>query len=280
MQNQLAMRNDKTNVLSRGKYFILASAVLLLINIFFMYPAQAQAVCENQSPMTVVLDAGHNPNQQGALGVRGIYEVVYNDHLATQIADALRNAGVTVILTRTPTQKITLDRRAQIANTSHADLFLAIHHDSAQAKYSQKTTYGQLAAYQSTKPIAGYSVFVSKRNPQFDNSYSFAKFLGQNMLQLGRLPATHHAENIPGENRKFLDPQLGIYEFDDLIVLRKTTIPAVLLEIGVIIDANDEKYISDKNNQQAMVRAIVTAVQEYGNAMCKKRFNLDFAPKT
>lgn len=251
---------NKTITSSQNKLFVLLSAFLFLINLFYI--CSVQASCEQQPSFTVVLDSGHNPKQPGALGVRGIYEVMYNDRLTAQIADALHNAGIKVILTRTPTQQITLNERAQIANTIHADLFLAIHHDSAQPKYLEKITHDQITSYRSTKLLSGYSIFVSKLNPQFQNSYMFAKLLGENMLQLGRAPATYHVENIPGENRKFLDEHLGIYQFDDLIVLKKNIVPAVLLEIGVIIDTNDEKYVSNKSNQHAIVQAIVAAIQK------------------
>lgn len=212
---------------------------------------------------TIVLDSGHTPKQQGALGVQGIYEVKYNDNLTAQLAQALRQAGFSVILTRTPTQDITLEERTQIANKSNADLFLAIHHDSAQLKYLEKSTSNQLTTYHTTTPISGYSIFVSTLNPHSDSSIEFATLLGKNIFKLGRPPATHHAENIQGENRKWLNEALGIYQFDDLIVLKKTTVPAVLLEVGVIVDKEDEAYISNPEKQETIIQSIVSAVQEY-----------------
>lgn len=231
----------------------------------------AQNVSIEQHPMTIVLDSGHNPSQPGALGVHGIYEVVYNDSLTAHIADALKKAGFSVILTRTPAKEISLEGRAQIANENHADLFLAIHHDSAQSQYIEKTTWHKLIAERSKVPISGYSIFVSRLNPDFDNSFRFAEFLGQNMLKLGRSPSLHHAEKIPGENRELLDAKLGIYRFDNLVVLKKSTIPAVLLEVGVIVDKTDEKYVRNKHNQKAIVHAIVAAVQQYDRSRTERR---------
>jgi N-acetylmuramoyl-L-alanine amidase len=231
----------------------------------------AQTAGVEQKPLTIVLDSGHNPSQPGALGARGIYEVVYNDNLTAQIADALKKAGFSVILTRTPAQEISLDGRAQIANANHADLFLAIHHDSAQPKYVEETTWHNLSAERSKVPLSGYSIYISRLNPCFDQSSRFAEFLGQEMLKLGRPPALYHAEKIPGENRELLNAKLGIYRYDDLIVLKRTTVPAVLIEAGVIIDRNDEKYVSNKHKQKAIVQAIVAAVQEYDRFRSEKR---------
>ena len=231
--------------------------LLIIVTLTTFYPVSYA------KPFTIVLDSGHNPKQQGALGVKGIYEVVYNDNLTAQIAKTLREAGFFVILTRTPTQDITLEERTQIANTSDADLFLAIHHDSAQLKYLEKSTLNQFTTYHTTTPIAGYSIFASTLNSHFSESIEFATLLGQNLLKLGRPPSTHHAENIQGENRQWLNKALGIYQFDDLIVLKKTTIPAVLLEVGVIVDKEDEAYISNQEKQDAIIQAIVSALQEY-----------------
>ena len=230
----------------------------------------SQAATASAHPLTIVLDPGHNPKQPGALGNQGIYEIVYNDNLTALLADALRKAGCTVLLTRRPNQEIGLEQRAQMANDNHADLFLAIHHDSAQPQYLEKITHTSLTAYQSTRPISGYSIFVSTLNPRFAESFRFAELLGQDMLALGRHPSLHHAEKIQGENRELLNEKLGIYRFDDLIVLKKTTVPAVLLEVGVIVDSKDERYVSSKDNQRAIVQAIVAAVREYDLSRIEK----------
>lgn len=215
------------------------------------------------TPFVMVLDPGHTPKQAGALGAKGIHEVIYNDALSAKLAKALQAMGVQVVLTRTPTEEISLDARAELANARHADLFLALHHDSAQLKYLTKTEVNGAPAYQTIQPIAGYSIFVSQRNPQFAQSQQFAQLLGESLRALGRPPTPHHAEPIPGENRELLDARLGIYQFDELLVLRKTTVPAVLLEVGVIVDAQDEKYVADSTQQDAIVQAVVAAVEKF-----------------
>ena len=233
---------------------------------FFAVTAPSHAADKpgtKDKPFVVVLDPGHTPKQPGALGVKGIYEVRYNDALSAKLAKSLEATEVQVVLTRTATEDISLDGRAELANALQADLFLAVHHDSAQLKYLAKTEVNGKPAYQTLQPIAGYSIFVSQRNPQFAQSLQFAKLLGQAMLALGRPPTLHHAEAIAGENRELLDAHLGIYRFDDLLVLRKTTVPAVLLEVGMIVDPVDEKYVADDAKQDAIVQAIVAAVAEF-----------------
>ena len=214
-------------------------------------------------PFRIVLDPGHNPDQGGALGVRGIYEVVYNDTLVSRLAQALRAQGYEVYITRAPTQKISLDERARFANDLHADLFLAIHHDSAQPKYLEHIQTDGREAWRTNQPIAGYSVFVSLLNPKAEKSKAFGTLLATELHAIGRPPALHHAEAIPGENRELLDRKLGLYRFDNLVVLKKTAMPAALLEVGVITDPVDEAYVSDDKNQTKITDAIVHAVRQY-----------------
>jgi N-acetylmuramoyl-L-alanine amidase len=212
----------------------------------------------------IVLDAGHTPQQGGALGARGIYEVAYNDHFTAELAQALQTKGYKVALTRKPEESIGLNERAAFANRANADLFLSIHHDSAQLHYLHKTTVNGKTAYQTIKPIRGYSLFVSQKNPQFRKSLLFAEQIGSQLsFTSNRKPTLHHAEKIAGENRELLDAKLGIYRFDDLVVLAKTKIPAVLLEVGVIVDADDEAYVNNPQHQKTMINAISNAVDLY-----------------
>ena len=60
-----------------------------------------------------------------------------------------------------------------------------------------------------------------------------------------------------------LDARLGIYRFDELAVLARTQVPAVLLEVGVIVDDDDERYVTADANQEALCQAILRALQGY-----------------
>ena len=227
----------------------------------------------------ILLDAGHHPQLGGALSVTGQYEVHYNDALVAKLAQALREKGFAVDLTRSPADVLSLSERVAKANQAQgearADLFLSIHHDSTQLRYlksisvdkiSDNGEISQLETYQTTQAIQGYSVFVSKKNARFKRSARLAEALGQAMFELGRPPNLRHAEKIPGENRQLLNRRTGVYYFDNLVVLAKTEIPAVLLEIGVIVDVDDERYVRQEQHQNAICQAIVKAISAYFSA--------------
>jgi len=60
-----------------------------------------------------------------------------------------------------------------------------------------------------------------------------------------------------------LEASLGIYQYDDLIILKKNKLPAVLLEIGVIVDRSDEAYVTRSDHQDAIINAILTAIGRF-----------------
>ncbi len=218
---------------------------------------------EKPSQFTVLLDPGHTPKKGGATSLRGIKEVIYNDHLVSLLADTLTAHGIRVLLTRQPGEDLSLLDRVAISKKSQAQCFIALHHDAAQSKYLVKVDSGGVGAFSTIQPIRGYSVFVSQKNIQYQKSLTLAQSIARALLNLGRKPTMHHAEPIHGENRPLLDSTLGIYQFDDLIVLARNTVPAVLIEFGVLVDSTDEAYVSDSKNQARFAQATCLAIEDF-----------------
>ncbi|WP_462405932.1 SH3 domain-containing protein [Gracilibacillus sp. Marseille-QA3620] len=81
---------------------------------------------------TIVIDAGHGGTDPGAVGsVLRTKEKNITLSTANQLAALLRNAGATVIMTRSSDVYITLDNRAAISNRNKADAFISIHYNAA-----------------------------------------------------------------------------------------------------------------------------------------------------
>src|SRR5262249_38680101 len=62
---------------------------------------------------------------------------------------------------------------------------------------------------------------------------------------------------------ELLDKDAGVYRYDELIVLRKTEMPAVLLEAGSIINSDEELQMASPERQDIIITAVTTAVKEY-----------------
>ncbi|HEX7385912.1 MAG TPA: N-acetylmuramoyl-L-alanine amidase [Castellaniella sp.] len=211
----------------------------------------------------IVLDPGHNPSDGGATSVLGTREVGYNDRFVAELAPALQQAGWQVKITRQPEESMSLIGRAQVANELRATVFLSVHHDSVQLRCLRQVQQNGRVAFQTLKPTSGYSLYVSKENGNFARSLQLATDLGEQLRALGRAPMLEHAGKTCGEGRPLLNPGLGIYRYDHLAVLRHNQVPAVLLEVGVITDVQDEAYVDVAANRKKMIAAIVRAMGEF-----------------
>jgi N-acetylmuramoyl-L-alanine amidase len=209
----------------------------------------------------VALDIGHLPTAAGAMGADGRMEYGFNRRMVELIATDLQQSNqIRVVVVNLEAKRISLSDRAAAARAAGAHLLLSIHHDSVNDRYleTERQANGRVLHY--CDRFRGYSVFYSAKNREASRSLDFAQELGLAMRRQGLTPTLHHAERIKGENRELVDPDLGIYRFDDLIVLKSAAMPAALLECGVIVNRSEEAELLTKERQQKVVAAIHEAV--------------------
>jgi N-acetylmuramoyl-L-alanine amidase len=211
--------------------------------------------------LRVALDIGHYRLKPGATSARGKTELSFNQATTRTIAKVLEGAGAKVIVVNAEATVSALADRPAIAAKAGADCFVSIHHDSVNDKYLRKWTHeGVLRDYADN--FRGYSVFASSKNPEAERSRQLALRLGAALHATGLRPTLHHAEPIQGENRPLLDKQTGVYEFTDLVVLKSATMPAILLECGVIVHREEELLVQDPAYQELLGLALVQALAE------------------
>ncbi|MGH8650391.1 MAG: N-acetylmuramoyl-L-alanine amidase, partial [Burkholderiales bacterium] len=76
----------------------------------------------------------------------------------------------------------------------------------------------------------------------------------------GFTPSRYHADPIVGENRPFADEANGVHYFDNLAVLKTASIPALLLEAGVIVNRDEELRMRDPAVRRRIAGAVLSAV--------------------
>lgn len=215
----------------------------------------------------VAIDVGHTKASPGAISASGRPEYEFNREIARQLEERLRetnkDGGATIKSFIISSEKpMALPARTKIAASKNADLFVSIHHDSAQDQYlEEREVNGKEERF--TNEFAGYSVFVSRKNPRYNESLDIARRIGRAMQTNGFKFARHHHEQIAGENRPFADEAAGVYAFDDLVVLKTATMPAVLVECGVIVNPKEERALQTKERQAAITSSIVRAIRDH-----------------
>jgi N-acetylmuramoyl-L-alanine amidase len=215
----------------------------------------------------IAIDVGHTPHASGALSARGRPEFDFNQQLARQVYGTFQGAGFTstkLILMR-GAGRSQLQERSALANAFKADLFLSIHHDDVQPIYYDEWTYNGRKHHFSDR-YAGYSIFVSSRNEFADQSLQFASLLGAELQQRGMQFTDHHAANIPGEHRHMVDDKRGVYRYDQLLVLKNTKAPAVLLEAGVIVNRDEEAVLNTPERRLLIGDAALAAAIRFCDA--------------
>jgi N-acetylmuramoyl-L-alanine amidase len=218
--------------------------------------------CKRDS-FVIAIDIGHSINNSGAISSRGVGEFYFNKDLAVLLRRELVREGFTqAFLLNEDGADLSLTERTTAANQKKANLFISIHHDSVQARYLSEWSYqGTKRRYSDV--FFGYSVFYSEKNKEMSKSRLFANLLGVELRRNGFVPTLHHAEKIEGEGRDLVDKDKGIYRFDDLVVLKMTNMPAVLLECGIIVNRDEEILLRNSVYQRMLVLSILGAIENY-----------------
>jgi N-acetylmuramoyl-L-alanine amidase len=228
-------------------------------------PATAAA-----APITIVIDPGHGGGETGAIGPGGLQEKDATLEIAKKLTATLPRVIVCrTVLTRDSDVQLSLDDRTSIANHEKADLFLSVHANSsrsASAKGSE-TYYLSLEASDkiaqevarrenqangaTTTPVPGTG------NPDLD-------FILWDLAQSAHLKESSElAEAIQAELNVVSDTGNRGIKQAPFRVLVGATMPAVLVEVAFISNADEEKRLKNPEFQQSLADAIARAVARF-----------------
>ncbi len=210
----------------------------------------------------VAVDVGHSHAASGAMSARGVPEFEYNVALAMRVREALKGEGFRVRMIGERGDYDELQARTRDARG--ADLFISLHHDSIREEHQSEWAFnGVRLRYNDV--VSGFSLFVSSRNPMPDRSLACAAAIGERLRAAGFAPSRYHADPAFGSGRPFADEANGVHWFDDLAVARTATMPALLIEAGVIVNRDEELRLRKPEVKNAIARAI-----SLGSAACLK----------
>ena len=233
-----------------------------------LHPARAEPrdVCA-RATFRAVIDVGHTAESPGATSARGVPEFSFNLDLARRIERQLLATGFkrsVLLLTEGPSRKA-LAERIKRANALGPDLFLSIHHDSVPDKFLEKWEFDGVQRGFCDR-FSGHSIFISQDSSDYAGSLLFARLIGGQLQERGLKYTPHYTDPIMGNRqRRLVDALTGVYRYDQLIVLRTTGMPAVLLEAGSIINREEELRMASAEHQALTSAAVANAV----TAFCK-----------
>jgi N-acetylmuramoyl-L-alanine amidase len=192
------------------------------------------------------VDVGHYYGAPGATAASGKAELEFNQELAYEVRHALEIRGFDVRLIE---EQPVLQERTRAA--LGADLFVSLHHDAVRP---------ELLA--DAELYSGFSLFVSRLNPAIEKSVACASAIGERLRAIGLAPSRYHADPVLGENRPYADEKNGVHFFDNLTVARTASMPAVLVEAGVIVNRREEAMLRDSATRQRIAGAVAQGVRD------------------
>lgn len=200
----------------------------------------------------VAVDVGHGLADPGAISARGRPEFEFNRDFAAVLKTALEARRIAVRPVNPDGRIGSLAARPQAA--AGADFFLSVHHDSVREELL-KTWQWQGVTRTWTDAHAGFSLYVSRANPAPEFSGLCASAIGAMMRRAGFVPTRHHYPKRP-----WADETNAVHFYDNLVVLYRTALPAVLFEAGVIKNRDEEPLLRDPRRQARMADAVATGI--------------------
>ncbi|MBF0648493.1 N-acetylmuramoyl-L-alanine amidase [Dysgonomonas sp. GY75] len=242
------------------------------------------------SKFVVVIDAGHGGKDGGA--VRGIYkEKDINLGVAKTLGELIEANfnDVKVVYTRKTDVFVDLDKRTQIANKAKANLFISIHTNSTAAKTTSASgadTYilglarsaeNLEVAKRENSVILLEDNYTSKYegfDPNSTESYIIFEFMSNKYME----QSLQFADYIQKDFRSIAKRTDRGVRQAGFLVLRKTSMPSVLIELGFINNQAEAKYLSSRLGQRAMATAIYSGFKKYKREFDKKQGRYVSAP--
>ena len=242
------------------------------------------------SRFTLVIDAGHGGHDAGALGS---FSKEKNINLNVALAFGKyveRNMpDVRVIYTRKTDVFVPLKERANIANKANADLFISVHTNALPAgKIARGFETYSLGMHRAKDNLdvamrensvismeSGYQQTYQGFDPKSSESYIIFEFIqGKNMERSVDLARMIQRNVCAGANR----PDKGVHQAG-FLVLRETSMPSCLIELGFITTPDEEQLLNDDSRVDDIAKAIYQGFSQYKEKY-DKRVSVPYRPSS
>lgn len=174
--------------------------------------------------IVVVIDASHGGKDFGSSN-KDFSEKAIVASITKKIKELNSDSEIIIRLTRIEDENLSLLERINIVNEIKPDLLLSLHIN--QSKNLENS---------------GYEVYVSDKTSTFEKSNTFANRL-----------INSFSSNYPLQNRGLKTAQF--------LVLKKTEVPSILIELGFLSNEFDRNYITDDQNQNEIAKSILDFIR-------------------
>lgn len=225
---------------------------------------------------TVVIDAGHGGDDEGARGAHGIVEKTLVLDIARRLRTRLGAAGLEVLLTRERDVYVPLVDRTTIANEARGDLFVSIHANAASARAARGTeTYflSLEASDDAARQVAARenAAFRDLTVPAVASDDPLVTILGD-LAASELMQESDEFARLAQQGLSSLDgaPSRGVKQAP-FVVLMGLEMPAALVEIGFVSNPSEARALAGAEQRERIARALADAVLEFGRRYDARR---------
>lgn len=239
----------------------------------------------------VVIDAGHGGKDPGAQSAnRKVNEKDIALKVALRAGELIRNAHpeVTVKYTRRTDVFVELKERARIANKAKADLFISIHCNAAEGRKAHgaevfvlgseegRTQANLNAAKRENSVILlekDYKESYQGFDPSSPESYIIFEYMQSEYLKESIELAQCIQKQLCTTAKRY---DRGVHQAG-FLVLHATTMPSILIELGFISNAEEEKFLNSADGKEKLSKSIANGFENYYKNLKKDKQS---APQT
>ena len=267
----------------KRKFIRVHSMSAYILSLFLVFLVMSEAAAKDLELKTVVIDAGHGGKDPGGVSKdRKTYEKNLVLDIAKRLGAGIKEKypDVKVIYTRSTDVYITLNERAAIANRNNADLFISIHTNASSSSSVHGTSVHILGEssnpdrdlYASNLDVCRRENSVILLEDDYSTDYqgfdpnSPESFIFFNLMQNAHYEhSVLFAAEVDKQLRKTdfaVSNYTGIHQ-DPFWLLWKTSMPAVLLELGFISNPADLKVLTSVAGREDIASKLLTAFSNF-----------------
>jgi N-acetylmuramoyl-L-alanine amidase len=212
----------------------------------------------------IVIDAGHGGHDPGALGSNSREKDVNLAAAKLLKAKLERTGRYKVVMTRESDVFIPLETRVQIARRADADLFISLHSDSGTESSLHGATVYTLSDKGSDKVarnvMAENDWFINVNLPGHDRA------VNQILLDLTQRATRNHSAAFAEDVLDHIGDRAQLHRSHrdaGFVVLLAPDVPAVLLEMGYITNADDERALNDAARRNQLMSQVADSIDDY-----------------
>lgn len=257
----------------KRRFFIILAAFLAFSALTF--------ASDHDGKFVLVIDAGHGGHDVGAKGAQS-YEKNINLKVALAFGRYVESncPDVKVVYTRKTDVFIPLNERAAIANRNKADLFISVHTNALPAgkiaRGFETYTLGMhraadnLEVAKRENSVILYEKDYRQRYAGFDPNSAESYIMFELMQDNNMANSVELAKLIQNEAVSYVGrANKGVHQAG-FLVLRATSMPSCLIELGFISTPDEERYLISSDGQDQLARGIFNAFLKYKNKFGKK----------